>query len=182
MVFNTADARRRPSDWPLRAEDGMRRSDGKVGSESLTSRRRANTSSLRFQTGSLMNWTTGLVSSLYTIWGVGLVSGLPIELITPINANITDIMGDPFTLGCIMLVSALLAQGGHLFKGELDFMWLLPQQVLLSSSAFSAILSSSQGHYPDGTIKPPVFILADQLPMVILALVHFAIIMRKPRS
>lgn len=51
---------------------------------------------------------------------------------------------------------------------------LLPQMVLLWMSAVAGILAVLSKHYADGTIRPWPFILADQLPVMLLALLYTA--------
>lgn len=124
-----------------------------------------------------------LTSALYIIWGVELILGLPVALITPIYSNISDFGLSELTMGVIGVLSGLSALLSFAFRrGHLGFLWLMPQQCLLASSAFNAISSAGLGQYPDGTIKPPIFILSDQLPMIVLALLHAAILVRWPEK
>jgi hypothetical protein len=49
---------------------------------------------------------------------------------------------------------------------------LLPQQALLTISAYAALLAVFEAHYGDGVIRPRMFILADQAPVIITMLLH----------
>lgn len=49
---------------------------------------------------------------------------------------------------------------------------LLPQQVLLTLSAYAAIAAVIAGHYGDGLPRPRLFILADQAPAILALILH----------
>jgi hypothetical protein len=51
---------------------------------------------------------------------------------------------------------------------------LLPQQVLLTLSAYAAIAAVIAGHYGDGLPRPRLFILADQAPAILALILHTA--------
>src|SRR5215469_2861088 len=51
---------------------------------------------------------------------------------------------------------------------------LLPQQALLTLSAYAAIAAVFVAHYGDGVPRPRLFILADQAPAVIAFVLHTA--------
>jgi hypothetical protein len=51
---------------------------------------------------------------------------------------------------------------------------LLPQQALLTISAYAALLAVIGAHYGDGVIRPRLFILADQAPIILTMLLHTA--------
>lgn len=49
---------------------------------------------------------------------------------------------------------------------------LLPQQFTLMMSAGGAIVCIWAGHFADGVIRPSAFLLVDQIPAVLIALMH----------
>ena len=49
---------------------------------------------------------------------------------------------------------------------------LLPQQALLTISAYAAMLAVAEAHYGDGVIRPRMFILADQAPVILTMVLH----------
>lgn len=49
---------------------------------------------------------------------------------------------------------------------------MLPQQFTLMISAYGALHAVLVGHFGDGVIRPPIFILADQAPALIAAVCH----------
>src|SRR5260370_34584692 len=51
---------------------------------------------------------------------------------------------------------------------------LLPQQGLLTISAYAALLAAIDAHYGGGVIRPRMFILADQAPVIITMVLHTA--------
>jgi hypothetical protein len=51
---------------------------------------------------------------------------------------------------------------------------LLPQQALLTLSAYAAVVAVFAAHYADGAPRPPLFILADQAPAIIAFVLHTA--------
>ncbi len=59
---------------------------------------------------------------------------------------------------------------------------LFPQLWLLLMSASSGIYSAWVGHYADGVARAPAFILADQMPIVILCLLYGCAIMEIGRD
>lgn len=51
---------------------------------------------------------------------------------------------------------------------------LLPQQAILTISAYAAVAAVVVAHYGDGVIRPRMFILADQAPVVLVFMLHTA--------
>lgn len=51
---------------------------------------------------------------------------------------------------------------------------LLPQQAILTLSAFAAVAAVAMAHYGDGVIRPRAFILADQAPVILAFVLHTA--------
>ena len=51
---------------------------------------------------------------------------------------------------------------------------LLPQQAIMTFSAFAAVVAVAVAHYGDGVPRPRLFILADQVPAVLTMLLHTA--------
>lgn len=51
---------------------------------------------------------------------------------------------------------------------------LLPQQALLTFSAYAAVVAVAVAHYGDGVTRPRPFILADQVPAVLAMVLHTA--------
>jgi hypothetical protein len=51
---------------------------------------------------------------------------------------------------------------------------LLPQQAILTVSAYAAVAAVAAAHYGDGVIRPREFILADQKPVILVFVLHTA--------
>jgi len=51
---------------------------------------------------------------------------------------------------------------------------LLPQQAILTASAYAAAAAVVTAHYGDGVIRPRSFILADQAPVILIFVLHTA--------
>lgn len=51
---------------------------------------------------------------------------------------------------------------------------LLPQQAILTASAYAAAAAVVAAHYGDGVIRPRPFILADQAPVILIFALHTA--------
>ena len=49
---------------------------------------------------------------------------------------------------------------------------LLPQQAILTVSAYAAVAAVFAAHYGDGVIRPRAFILADQAPVILVFALH----------
>jgi hypothetical protein len=51
---------------------------------------------------------------------------------------------------------------------------LLPQQAIMTFSAYAAVVAVGVAHYGDGVPRPRLFILADQVPAVLTMVLHTA--------
>lgn len=51
---------------------------------------------------------------------------------------------------------------------------LLPQQAILTVSAYAAVAAVAAAHYGDGVIRPREFILADRAPVILVFALHTA--------
>jgi hypothetical protein len=51
---------------------------------------------------------------------------------------------------------------------------VLPQQAILTISAYAAVAAVVAAHYGDGVIRPRAFILADQAPVILAFALHTA--------
>lgn len=122
-------------------------------------------------------YAIGLVSFMYVAWAVLLISLPAAAHATPVSP-IATLLGGRIVTIAILLGAAVLAQGAvwfHRRRTLLDHLLILaliPQQLLLLVSAFGGIRAAVDGHYADGTVRPWQFIVADQLPVILLALVY----------
>jgi hypothetical protein len=66
--------------------------------------------------------------------------------------------------------------------GEWSLVLLMPQQILLYVAAWGGLQAVVDGQYADGVLRPYAFILTDQLPVMLLALLHTLAILEMPWS
>ena len=64
--------------------------------------------------------------------------------------------------------------------GQIGMQLLLPQQALLYLAAWGGLQAILEGEYADGVTRPYSFILTDQLPMMLFALIHTIAILEIP--
>lgn len=117
------------------------------------------------------DWVIFYVTCLHLVWGtLLLIDGSPFST-NPIgffNLFITQT-----TTAFFFLMAGVLALVAIKIKNILNsFLFLLPQQILLLLTSFSGIVSALRGHYIDGTVRPEIFIFADQLPIILLSLFY----------
>lgn len=81
-------------------------------------------------------------------------------------------------LGALLLIAAGLTWWGMQQSTARRALSLFAlQQSLLTVSSISAVTAIISGHYADGVARPMAFILVDQLPMVMIAVLHsFAVV------
>lgn len=80
----------------------------------------------------------------------------------------------------ILFVVATLAFIGTKMKHSLrSLLFLIPQQTVLFIMGFTGLLAAMSGHYADGTIKPSLFILSDQLPAIMLGFIYTMVLIDK---
>lgn len=115
-------------------------------------------------------------SLIHLVWGFLLLFSDNLMWTTPLG-SFAVITSNHFAVGVMILVSTTLAVL-HIYKLRDCLYWkyntslLIPQQIILYISAFSALLASWQGHYVDGVMRPMLFIFSDQFPTVILAILY----------
>jgi hypothetical protein len=118
-------------------------------------------------------WIIWYAVLLHTLWGV-LLLGSP----SPYGATALHVYASVprYTMAAIMFVAAGLAAWGitRPRPSWQSMAALLPQQGLLTISAYAALLAVIDAHYGDGVIRPRMFILADQAPVIITMVLHTA--------
>ena len=79
-----------------------------------------------------------------------------------------------------MIITAMISLVGALFRlGWFRLALFMPQHFLLGIMAIGGIAASIQGHYLDGTVIAWSHILADQLSMTALFVIHSSAIIRR---
>jgi hypothetical protein len=85
--------------------------------------------------------------------------------------------------GIAMLTASVLAIGAIVLRRAADWAiigLLLPQQVLLYVAAWGGFQAILNGQYADGVARPYEFILTDQLPIMLFALIHTLAVLELP--
>ncbi len=109
---------------------------------------------------------------LHWIWGTLLLMS-PTPLWVTGIATIPSLgFVDASTVGAFYLAIAFMALMGLAAPKYVGTIFLLPQQIVLVLSAYGAIHAMHTGAFADGVIRSTPFIIADQLPAVLLAVFH----------
>jgi len=131
------------------------------------------------------SWIILYVALLHTLWAL-------VFMIEPISWHITANAGLMVILETVVIAPTCLLLGGVLYTcsslaaltllftpRQRVWIWcLVPQQFLLVTAAFGALEASWQGVYADGVVHAPLFIVADQLPIILLAALHTLAVLR----
>jgi hypothetical protein len=116
----------------------------------------------------------GCAGILHLSWALALLLS-PQDMRTTALVGFIDVFGVRGA-GWVFLVVGILASTAAITRpnGFVGLPLLAPQQFLLLVSAGIAIYHASAGSFGDGVIRPSEFILMDQLPLVLFALLHSA--------
>ena len=117
-------------------------------------------------------WIIWYAVLLHFAWAVLLVTGNTVLGTTPVHAF--SFIGNNVAIAIVLILVAGSATAG-LVSGKQPYHQALaatPQQFLLLISAGGAVDAVIRGQYADGIERPWVFILADQLPSILVAFVH----------
>jgi len=110
-----------------------------------------------------------LAITLHLTWAVLLLSDASPAGTTPISQTAT-IFGRYWTAAVFAVVG--LAALYALWRDNANPFWLIPQTAILGAATAGGLAAVASGQYADGTARPWQFILADQLPTILLALFH----------
>lgn len=117
------------------------------------------------------SWTIFYVTTLHLIWGILLLLDNSPFSTNPIG--FFEIFLSQTATAVLFLFAGILAILAYKIKISLNsFILLVPQQILLLLTSFSGIRSALKGHYIDGVIRPGIFIITDQLPIILLSFVY----------
>ncbi len=109
---------------------------------------------------------------LHATWGVLLVTSDHKLRATPLT-YVLEVFGQRAG-GLAFLAAAAAALWGMFRPGWRGFYASVPQNAMLFLAASAGIVAVASGHYPDGVVRPQEFILADQIPMILIAPLHAA--------
>lgn len=125
---------------------------------------------------SLGKYIIGATSLLHLGWGILLCISAEAGKSTPVDIFFR-FLNRP-TIVVLFLGVSLLAilflrlRLGQTINARYLSLLLLPQQFVLLCSAGSGILATILGHYADGVARSWTFILADQLPSILIAVLY----------
>jgi hypothetical protein len=118
-------------------------------------------------------WIIWYAVLLHSLWGALL-------LINPVSYGATAMhiyAGVPrYAMAALLFAASGLAVYGVTRREPTwrSLASLLPQQGLLTVSAYAAFAAVFYAHYGDGVLRPRVFILADQAPVILAMILHTA--------
>ena len=120
-----------------------------------------------------INWIVWYAIIQHAVWAFTLlVSDAPMG-ITAIDA--LRVFTDNRIVMASMYFAASLLSLRALLRDKLDsnnVLLLIPQQFFLMLSAYGAVKSMWIGAFADGVIRPHEFLIADQLPAVLIGVMH----------
>lgn len=118
-----------------------------------------------------IQWTIAYVTILHMIWGTLLLINQPDFPVNRIRF-FEYYFNEPLTAIVFLLAATSALVAYKLKERFIKFVLLLPQLLLLLLASTSGVLSSLRGQYIDGLEKPPLFIFADQLPIILLSIIY----------
>jgi hypothetical protein len=117
-----------------------------------------------------------LVVTLFLAWGTMLVMSPDPLGSTPVASASRYFPAEHYIIGVVTLMAAVLGAYG-IYRGLT--LLLLPLAVMLTLAAMNSVDAVWQGHYADGVERPRLFILADQLPIILLAAYYYVAVLRE---
>ncbi len=119
------------------------------------------------------SWIIWYAVLLHTLWGVLLLASP-----SPYGATAMHVYDavPRYALAAVLFLASGLATWAIVWPQPSwrSLAALLPQQALLTISAYAALLAVVEAHYGDGVIRPRLFILADQAPVILTMVLHTA--------
>ena len=91
---------------------------------------------------------------------------------TIVSLDLASVRG----IGVLYLSVAFLALQGLFIPGKAAIPFILPQGIVVALAATGAIKAMVLGTYADGVVRSPIFIMADQIPAVIIAGMYWLLI------
>lgn len=118
-------------------------------------------------------WIIAFVMLVHISWAILLCISL--EPLSTVPLAALAIFGPRFAVAILIFVSLCACFG--LFEDadtkNIGILWYIPQQLLLTLTSMTAVLACLDGEYADGTLRPPIFICADQSYAIFVAVMHF---------
>lgn len=121
----------------------------------------------------------GGICAITMVWAVCLLRDPLVTTITGIH-SLAELAGGSITLSLwLVLACALSVVGMSTYQRH---RWcialLLPQQIMLLIAAAGQVNSMIIGQFADGTVRTSDFLMADQCPMVVMAVCHIVAMLK----
>lgn len=127
----------------------------------------------------LMIWYGAI---LHLVWGLMLMASPTVLGVTAVNSILSFGIINANTAGAFYILVALMALIGLNSTRKRDIILLIPQSLLLLLSAYGAINAMILGQFADGVVRPFQFLIADQSPAVITAILHMVAVVAMYRE
>lgn len=109
---------------------------------------------------------------LHMLWAVMLMFDRSVSGVTAVWA-LTIFLSRPVCIVLLIVVAMMASMAAFMLKNKhAAAMFMIPQQMVLFLSAGGAIEAMVASKFPDGVLRPSVFIIADQAPVVLAAFCH----------
>ena len=112
------------------------------------------------------------VIAVHILRGVLLLNSPEPAHITTIHTIVSLDLASVHGIGVLYLTVASLAIQGLFIKGRAAVPFLIPQGIVLLVAAYGALRAMILGTYADGVVRSPLFIMADQSPAVVIAVLY----------
>lgn len=111
---------------------------------------------------------------MHLLWGVLLLIDPTAFNVTAINVFSSIGLNLYFTSALFLLIGSLasFAVYWNIYYIPHSICWVLPQQTILSISAVGALQAMILSRFADGVIRSRVFIIADQMPIILIAVLY----------
>jgi hypothetical protein len=117
-------------------------------------------------------WIIRFAAALHVGWAIMLcISADPLD--TTVGAAMAStVSGSRYGLVALLVSASACVVVARRVRWPWSMIWLLPQQGILIIAALGGLEVVWEGQYADGVVRPQLFILFDQLPIILLASFH----------
>ena len=123
------------------------------------------------------SWIIWYAVALHVVWGLMLLSQPAAAWVTAVNGVTRIVPTSAAALLFIVVGAVASAALLRVLPARFSLLAVLPQQALLIMSASAAIQAMARSSFADGVVRPRAFLIADQLPAVLIAVLHTAAIL-----
>lgn len=109
---------------------------------------------------------------LHWVWGSTLLSSAAPLNVTAISTIVQLGLVSAQSAGIFFLAIASMALIGIFAPKKVAVLYLIPQTLVLWLAAYGAIIAMISGTFADGVVRSQAFLITDQAPAVIAAVMH----------